>query len=508
MQSAPVACLQQAPQGAQGSASGQLLSPGGRKVLRSCAIASLPLTFGFSLFQETFSPLVGISIALIGVMLIYFGTSGNRRHFSPLIWAIWFNAGFMLALVEMLFYEADYRGRATPLTGAFAFTDGEMWQAIGYMVLGSLVVMATSLVCERVLASGRRLLPTYRLPSARRVLLAIGSWTVLAGGLSILLVVFQIGRTGLVNQTALPFKLAGLLSYSRNFLAPSFAFLILDLVIRSGFRSHAKLMLVSIVGVGFLGTLTALSRGHLAFSLIAIGLYLVTNVGRHGITARSLVQVLPWGVVALFFGIYHVHLLRTAGFGGQTIDIAATASLISENLFGDVGEMLVMFFQIVTTRVGGLQELLGTLSAPHIWQLDNPWRLFLEDEDAFSRVQLGVLGFRTYTDEFVSTGIGFSLWGTLVLSGSLAVFATFTSLFFTFVTLIEEVFFRLGAPAVAQTLAVFVGIQVWGFANVSVTTKMIGITCITYLAAKLFLAKFAVAVPATEAAPQVAWGAR
>lgn len=488
-----------------------LVSHQGRKAFLLMNAACIPIVFFVSLLQGTFNPFIGLAVAAIGMALTIFGTSPERRHFTPLVWAVWFNAGCLMSFVDLLVNESDYRTRATPMTGSFAYTNGEMWQVVLYLTLGAISIVAGTLVSERYLARHRpATIARRRFNSPEAALGSIAIWTIAGIALSLFMFANQIGRTGLVDQSQLPFRLAGILSYSRLYLVPCLGFLIFDMLMVSRMSRYAMAMVLALLVVGFIGSITALSRGYLGFLAIMMSLYLVANLGRYGIAIKAFFKIIPGIAIVLAISIFYVNALRTSGFSGKTVDVQNALYVLQESPLEDFSNMLIPIFQMAASRIGGLQELLAVLSAPNAWHVWNPYHIFVENPDITNWLQLRVFGFMTVTTDTISTGNSFSLWGTLALSGSLPILAAWTMLCVGLIMLIEETFIRLGTPTIAQTLAVYVGIQAWGFANVSVASKIAGMMLIVYLTTRIFLrfcaAPWAIASPTTRVPTTLASG--
>lgn len=469
-----------------------LISPKARKLIVLLGFLQLLLVLFLSMFQKTFSPLIGVSLASLGFVMNMFAISPQRRHFTPLIWALWFNLGCVLSFADLLLNEATYSSQYMPLTGAFAFTDPEMWRAILVLIVGSASVMATAAVGGKVLSRSRPI-ETYgsRLPSLRSPLTMVLSWTGASLALALFLGSRQIGRTGLVDQTVLPFHLSGFLNFSRTFLVPCTGILILDLLMSGGHRRLGKLMLLCLGLVGLVGSLTTLSRGYLGILVLVTSLYLFISSGRHSISLRSMLQQLPFVVLFLSVGVFYVNYLRNFGYAAQKMDIGNTVSFMSRGTLADTAGIFHTVFLLATSRIGGLQELLAVLSAPHVWQLSNPLQMFLGNGDDSAWLLREVYSFVSYSDGTVATGMGFGLWGTLMLSGSLIVTAIGSMMCVLFSLIVEEIFFRLGARSVALCLAVYIGLQLWGFPTRFTLYLVCGMTGVIYLTTALILRHYA-----------------
>lgn len=219
-----------------------LIAPRGRKILIQLSAALIPSMLAVAVFQDTFNPLIALALALLGTALTAFATAPSRRFYTPVVWAMFFSLGCVVSFGDLLLNEATYRSHRTPLTGAFAYTDAEMWQAALVMALGVAAIMAGTLLAERVLMPGGRRAtagPEFRSVTWARVSILL--WTF--GGLALTLFLSSrgIGRTGMTNQTELPFRLAGVLTLARAYLVPCFGMLILNMLMRGGLRGYAKI---------------------------------------------------------------------------------------------------------------------------------------------------------------------------------------------------------------------------------------------------------------------------
>lgn len=480
------------------SAAGTVISSQGRRLVIIFGIMAAMLPAFVGMFQDTFSPLIGICIGGIGVVLTVFAASSARSYYSPLVFSVWFNLGCVLAFGDLLINEVAHRAHPNPATGTFAFTDGEMWRAIACLGVGALGIIVATLLSERWIS---KQVPNkiLILEDNRAVVQAILSWTVFGLSVELLLIYFQIGRTGLVNRTELPFHLGGLLSFTRGYLIPAIGVLIVDLIVNGKQNWALKYMFAALLLVGLLGSVSALSRGYLGFLIIALALYLTVNLGRHRFGLRSLALWMAGGVPLLLVGIFLVNTLRESGFAGHELNLSSTYGYILESRITDVGLIFSDFFNLAIGRIGGLHELLGALSAPHAWEMLNPWRIFLDDGVTAPWLHKSVLGFVMHIDETVGFGYSFGLFGTLSLSGSLLMVFVGTGIYLMALMALEELFFRIGASAVALSLAVNMGFQCWGFANITVSSNLIGIVFFIYLVTR-FLFEMSGLVRAVPAA--------
>lgn len=461
-------------------AQGPLISPQGRRVIAFlCASEALALLL-LGVFQNTFSPLIGMGLVTIGSLLALFSSAPSRCYYTPLVFTLWFHLGCVLSFADLILNEALFRSHPNPATAAFAFTDGEMWLATVYLAAGAAAIVLLTLFAERFIA---RDIPG-RARSFRDAGIAANAvvmWTVISLILAVVLIYLQIGRTGLVNKTELPFHLAGVLSFSRSYVVPALGLLIVDLLMNGRHGLILKAMFGAFFLVGMAGSISALSRGYLGFVVIALSIYFIVNLGRHQVNLRSFVYWVVGAVPLLLLAIFLVNSLREKGFSGHELSLPSVLSMLMESRLTDLGLIFTDFFNLAVGRIGGLQELLGTLSAPHVWDSWNPWLLFTENVDAMAWLQRSVLGFMTYSDATVGFGYSYSLWGSLSLGGSLWHVILGTGAYLLALLLMEECFFRLNLSAVALSLAVNVGFQFWGFANKTICMNLFGIIAIIYV---------------------------
>ncbi len=463
---------------------GTLISAPGRRVfLCFCLVEALGLLL-IGACQETFSPLIGPCLAAIGFALVVFATSPARCYYSPLVFSMWFNLGCVLSFADLMINEAIHRSHPNPATAAFAFTDGEMWLGVSYLAVGALAIVVATLFAEKFVARDTPSRPRAFRDQGIAVKAVIG-WTVLSLILMVVLAYLQIGRTGLVNKTELPFHLAGLISFTRSYAVPVFGLLIVDMLVSGKYGLILKCMFVGLVLVGLAGSITSLSRGYLGFLVIALSLYFVVNLGRHRANSRSLILWVAGAAPFLLLSIFLVNSLRDKGFAGQELSISSVGSYIGASRLTDLGLILTDFFNLAVGRIGGLQELLGTLSAPHVWDARNPWYLFMENEEVMSWLQRGVLGFVTYGDATVGFGYSYSLWGSLALGGSMWHVLVGTCAYLAALLAMEEAFYRINLPVISLVLTVNVGFQFWGFANKTICINLLGIILVIYFIARL-----------------------
>lgn len=462
-----------------------LISPEGRRVMLGCAFLAALITGSIGLWQDTFNPMIAIIMGLLGIALTWFAVSPFRRYYTPAVFSIWFNLGFLLSFGELLVNEVAHRSHPNPATGGFAYTDAEMWAAVGWMIPGIAAIVVATMICERFSAGSDRA-RAYVFISDAALLRAMAIWTIVGVSIALLLILLQIGRTGLVNKTDLPFRLGGVLSFSRGYLIPAFGVMLIDLAINSRKEGALKYIFACLLIVGFVGSVSALSRGYLAFLVIAVTLYLTANLGRHRFGIRSVAVWIVVGLPLLLLGVSIVNALREGGFSGRQLDITSTYAYVRDTRFSDAGAVLFDVFNLALGRIGGLQEMLGTLSVPHAWHIANPWGIFLDDGVTALWLQKAVLGYEMVSNDIVGFGYSFGLFGTLSLSGAPLIVLIGTALYLIVLMLLEEAFLRIGSPAVALSLAVNVGFQFWGFAHVNLCANLAGIVLIIFLLNRLF----------------------
>lgn len=238
-----------------------------------------------------------------------------------------------------------------------------LWQAIGLtslFLLGFLWIIGIQLLLQyRRPKQEKMTRPNYAISFQAKALLALTACT--AGvWIALLLSALGIGIQGQAPETALPFKLAGILIYLKSSVIPVVLLACVLLFERSGHTLYSRLAAFSLILLGFLDMVFFETRGAALRSLLYIGL--LWWVARFKLQRTDKIVILAI-VVTLPVMIAAVTELRLYG---ESLD----SSVISR-LFAGVNFLMfrVTGAEHLTAVVGfhtplHLQDLMDTVSSP------------------------------------------------------------------------------------------------------------------------------------------------
>jgi hypothetical protein len=293
-----------------------------------------------------------------------------------------------------------------------------------------------------------------------------------------------LGRTGLNNETALPFALGGLLVYLRTYFLPPLGVFVLEICRRT--RSSA--LLLTILGLMLLfavaGSLAAMSRGFFVTAFSPPLLLLMRRDGaaawyRRRAVPALLVSALVSGIVVSAIGD-----LRNAGYASGAMSMADTADVLQR----DSGTEAVrasgweQVATLATERVGGISQLLA-VSGCRVRGVEPAWGLIVSgDWQWIDRITRDSMGFVPKQDRTAAFGVGFGFWGSLAVTDSLPLLLLGTALFVMLALLVELLFARIGERTTGHVLAALLALMLWGQPTVSDLSRFAFIVLVTLVA--------------------------
>lgn len=469
---------------------GELLQPFVRKGIRVSGILISAYAVGVILVDGSFSFVLGLLFAMIGLGALFFCTKRGRRYYSPLIITGFYILGYMLSFAQVVLNKDNVLRVGFGAIGDFMFTDSSFILFLLVVVAGMGGVLTATLVSERIFTRNRGgeadEINSFNGFSEKRLYKWIFVWGIFSLCLMLVMWSLEIGRTGLMGKTQLPFRLVGILLYVKMIFVPFCGTLFLDICLRRGRRRPAILILTLLIIIGAIGSLGATSRGTFVFTVFPAIVFLLFTSHRNNLNQKlfvvfSSISVLLAGVVA-----FVVEVVRGFVFSKMTWNLTNSMSLLKDIELEDVKafEMIQTLLSLMTERIGGARELMAVV-ASNVSGISIPVQMFMGsiDPEMSASITNSVMGFVPYSDETVGFGITFGMWGQLFLSRSYLVVFLGTILLVATIICFEEVFLRKGLRSIALLFAILLGFQFWGSASMFVLSRFTAITLICYFTA-------------------------
>lgn len=471
-----------------------LIQPFARTVIRnSCAIIVIYAIAVFAM-TDTLSVGLGALFAGLGLFSVFFCTHQSRQYFAPLVITIFYLLGYVLTISNVLLSEDEIRDAEFNPLNYVILTDSNVFAVVLVVAAGLGGVLTASVLAERLLVPWRR----HRIGVGAPIELRNFSmtevytwawlwlWFAFSAGLILLMWYWQVGRTGLVGQTELPFRLAGFLIYFRMIGIPFVGTLLLDVCLRRAWKKAATAVLMMLVIVGALSALGANSRGAFAFTLLPAIAYLLFTSRRGNMSETLFWKFLAVALITSIPLVFIVSLARDAIFEYQSWDLSSSLRWLTDLGASDFDflAMLQLFGNLATARIGGLQQLVAVIDAePSDIQFPIQMLMGTITDDDFESLSASILGFIPFTDNLVGTGIAFGMWGQLFLSHSYLLVYFGTLLLVGIIICFEEVFFRIGLRSGALLFSMLLAIQFWGSPSAFSLVRFIYLLLVCYLIA-------------------------
>lgn len=421
-----------------------------------------------------------------GVLSLYISIRGSILYITPIILSLFYLLGYPLYLAVMLMTQDKYTIGGWMAIGNFDFGRVHLTKlgvASGVLMLGLLLgcrwvqalVPKRSLTQERVINISKKRLQHW-----------ITIWFVLSIVLILFFAALGLGRTGLADETTLPFGIKGVLYFVRLMLFPMIgAFLLQQAASTKDWKNLIRILVCSFVISGALA-IFALSRSFTVIILLPlIGYLLMHQNPQLRLTAlRAIVPcvigiILTTQVVLIFRNLAY----STDGFTLENVSMVTEAA--SDTKFEDILDNLLV---LLTVRQGGARDM-GVVMTSSYTDINYIWTYFRQVAEM--DFMTDVWGFATdeIEQEGKSFGAGFLGFAWYFFGQNLIVLLLLSIATGAFLVWIEDAFLKRGWRSVQIWIAYYMVLMLWnnfGWDNVRRIMPMLAVAyfMMEYLARK------------------------
>lgn len=421
-------------------------------------LASFLLVFCFAVSPASLSMGWAVCLSVSGLAIVAFSTSPKRRFVTPLAFAVFYLLGCLTSFAGIVQDPSGVPRVGFGAIGRFDFTDESLAGVVAVMLTGLVGIVAAVKIAEglapRVQFAERAYVP--RLPLG---VIVVG-WAVLSVVLIGTCAALGIGRTGLTNETALPFAIGGLFFYMRNYLLPALGIFVLEVVE----RSRSTVLLLTVLGLmlafGAFGAIAALSRSYFA---LALSPPLLLLLRRGEATAWFRWRAMPGVLVALLASavvVTAISSLRETGYAAGAMSMSDTAEALQDDPGQGNTSGMKLVGTLATDRIGGTRQLLA-VSSCRVRGLGAAWGLVTGDPHWVDRITQDSMGFVPAVGRTKSFGVSYGMWGVLSLTDNLFFVFAGTVLLLLLPLGVEIAFGRFGQRVTGQGVAVILSLMLW-----------------------------------------------
>lgn len=442
---------------------------------------------------------------ILGIMTVWFGASRQRKYYTPLVWGALFLVSYVLSLSQILVSFDEIPNNGFGGIGVMQFDNERMLDLSLIMTVGLLGIFCATLMFEKLTrnrhCSGTKIL---YMDSGRAKNLLYW-WAGLSFAVEFLMWRLQIGRTGLVHGTHLPFKLVGSLVYIRFFTIPMLGLLFLDYFVRNGEKKLVVQSVFLLLAIGLVGSVTGLSKLPLVLSSLFIVGHFTMFWKYYKKWFRSKLIVVLGGIgvllIVMIVGILVVTMeqLRTYYYGiglGTNFEWNGPyEAILQYEGEVDIRDSMSLLTDMILQRTIGIRELLVVFNSTSIdWSWERIWEVIISDDDEkINEITFALYGSVPDASDGKAFGIGYGLWGTLLLGGSYWYIFIGTFIYVLFALAVEELFDRSGIKALALGAAIIMRLQLWGGASISFFwVRLASISVFTYAIVRYVTGRFMV----------------
>lgn len=475
----------------------ELVAPFSRKLLRLFGLIVSAYVMVVFAIDDSLNPLWGVLFAGVGLFPLFIFTKRRRRYYTPLIFTIFYFLGYLLSFSHVLLNKNDMPRRGFGAIGDFMFTDSNFFVVMLVITAGMGGILTAALIAEKMFGRRRGGILTRTnfevgfLPP-KQLYVWVWLWFCFSACLILLMWHLELGRTGLVGKTRLPFRLAGFFVYLKSIFIPFCGMLLLDICLRSSRKRLASLILILLLVVGIFSSLSATSRGAFAFTVFPAILFLLFTSRRNNLSQRLFIR---FSGIGLIFGcviMTIVNVSRNFAYANISWSFTDALNLLTNIKFVDLEafNMVGNFIALLTERVGGIRELMAVIGS-NVSSIEIPIKMFMGmiSVDVSQFICYSVMGFITPSGDGLAFGITYGIWGQLFLSKSYLIVYLGTVLLTGIIICCEKIFMRKGLYSVALLVSILLSFQFWGSASMFLLSRFIVLLLICYLTVLYVLKK-------------------
>lgn len=397
----------------------------------------------------------------IGVCSVYYYAMPHRRYVLPILWALFFVLGYILAFASVLI-DPDSAGIG-PLkdTSFFTFSDSSFFTVFLVMLSGMTGIATAVKLFEKVYGRHSRLAlggvvvdEGFR----RRVKRISRAWLLISLVVIALMWALGIGRSGLSHATTLPFMLTGILVYVKNMIIPFFGYLVFIAAVRTHSYGQIRIVLFMLLVVGFVGSVAFVSRSFFIFVIIPAVLQIGFYESDRTLSRRFLREsgLLIFGMILIL--LPGIELIREVVYTGGTMSSLKAADITEGSSFlGALGSII----SLSTSRIVGFRELVVITNYTG-FDLLAPWQVFAGDETFNQMLSFALFRFEQEASGDNAFGYALGLWGMFYLSGSYFIVYLGSALAAGIVLAFEELFLQRGYVQFQSFMGLTIGLWIWG----------------------------------------------
>ncbi|MBU0952195.1 MAG: hypothetical protein KKH91_05155 [Elusimicrobia bacterium] len=409
-------------------------------------IATIYCLISFSLnglteHKSEFNVLYGVVLSITAFIAMYICCQGKRVYYSPITFAMHFIIGFPLALTFVLEDENSGFAHKYGQYGFFGFTNAEYVNVVLVAIVGIAGIVFGQLIAKSLVNKNFKITETYFKLSENKLLFLIILWFALSIILSTLMWNLGVGQLGLVRIDPLPFRLTGIMNYTRYIIVPVTSIILLSLTLKYQKTTNLKILLLLIFTEGLYSGIEALSRAALFFRLIPVILYVFMTIQTNA-TKRLVSKYLIFGSLLLLFLLPLTTVLRDMAYekGSYKIsEVVEKKDKLHTGGFLNIKE--VVSFAVM--RIGGVTELMAVSASP-LNDLESFYGSMAQKID-FNKI---VYGLDLTNGPGFAMGWGVSFFGYLFTSGSTLIVFLSSAFISAFLVWLEFKFYKIDAPEV------------------------------------------------------------
>lgn len=467
------------------------MSPLAQKVIRvfGCLV-SLWFLIVFS-FEKDLSVMWAFGLVGIGLLSLWLYSRPDIRYYTPLFFTVFYFIGYLLYLTYILLYKEDIPKTGWNSIGRFKFVDSH-FLPFAFVVFSGMAGVFIAFFIARLLFRKRScaLISKDIRPenlSANILCILILAWFIFSVFLVLIMWSLGIGKTGLANETQLPFKLNGMLYFMKKIFIPFCGILFLDICLRLKNKKLASQVVILLLVIGFLGALGGLSRGVFAFTIFPPILFLLFTSRKGNLSLKLFCKFSLFSVAALVIVVFLVQLLRNAGFSGQDVAVTKSVAIIKETGDMDFFKKLSSKLPVIAAgRVGGVWQLMS-ISSSRYKNKEAPVKVFFGDKALNKEICLSVYGFNPKITKKLAFGTSYGLWGQMFLGKNYYSVFIGTFLITAVIILFEELFVRRGIRSAALFFSILLGFELWDSPRIFTLSRYVILLFLCYFVMRVIL---------------------